>query len=199
VLSIDWHPNNVLLAAGSADMKARVFSAYIKDVDKKSALPPRAWWYDELTVVLFRPAPTFWGEKLPFGTVCGEFASSAGGWVHAVSFSPSGDVLAFAGKPISFLSTEIMLNTPPKVTTAPSPLPIRDPVLQFVPSECPPSPSSPSFGPPRILSSLPVMIASPMSSPETKADGGSLEVSTTRPLQNPHSLLPDSALVDLGG
>jgi len=78
VLSIDWHPNNVLLAAGSADMKARVFSAYIKDVDKK-------------------PAPTFWGEKLPFNTVCGEFASPAGGWVHAVSFSPSGDVLAFAG------------------------------------------------------------------------------------------------------
>jgi len=77
VLSIDWHPNNVLLAGGSADMKARVFSAYIKDVDK-------------------RPAPTFWGEKLPFGTVCGEFASPAGGWVHAVAFSPSGDALAFA-------------------------------------------------------------------------------------------------------
>lgn len=37
VLSVDWHPNNVLLAAGSADMKARVFSAYIKDVDKRSA------------------------------------------------------------------------------------------------------------------------------------------------------------------
>lgn len=35
VLSIDWHPNNVLLAAGSADAKARVFSAYIKEVDKK--------------------------------------------------------------------------------------------------------------------------------------------------------------------
>ena len=35
VLSIDWHPDNVLLAAGSADMKARVFSAYIKDVDKR--------------------------------------------------------------------------------------------------------------------------------------------------------------------
>lgn len=37
VLSVDWHPNNVLLAAGSADMKARVFSAYIKDVDKRWA------------------------------------------------------------------------------------------------------------------------------------------------------------------
>jgi actin related protein 2/3 complex subunit 1A/1B len=35
VLALDWHPNNVLLAAGSADTKARVFSAYIKDVDKK--------------------------------------------------------------------------------------------------------------------------------------------------------------------
>jgi actin related protein 2/3 complex subunit 1A/1B len=35
VLSIDWHPNNVLLAAGSADMKARVFSAYIKEVDER--------------------------------------------------------------------------------------------------------------------------------------------------------------------
>ncbi|TDL24951.1 WD40 repeat-like protein [Rickenella mellea] len=29
VLSVDWHPNNVLLAAGSADMKARLLSAYI--------------------------------------------------------------------------------------------------------------------------------------------------------------------------
>jgi actin related protein 2/3 complex subunit 1A/1B len=38
VLSVDWHPNNVLLAAGSADMKARVFSAFIKDVDKRYPL-----------------------------------------------------------------------------------------------------------------------------------------------------------------
>ncbi|KAK7030611.1 actin-related protein 2/3 complex subunit [Favolaschia claudopus] len=77
VLSVDWHPNNVLLAAGSADMKARVFSAYIKEVDEK-------------------PAATVWGSKLPFNTICGEYASPAGGWVHAVAFSPSGDVLAFA-------------------------------------------------------------------------------------------------------
>jgi actin related protein 2/3 complex subunit 1A/1B len=35
VLSIDWHPNNVLLASGSADMKARVFSTYLKEVDSK--------------------------------------------------------------------------------------------------------------------------------------------------------------------
>ncbi|KAJ3548754.1 hypothetical protein NMY22_g1139 [Coprinellus aureogranulatus] len=77
VLSVDWHPNNVLLAAGSADLKARVFSAYIKEVDEK-------------------PAPSVWGSKLPFNTICGEYSSPSGGWVHAVGFSPSGDVLAFS-------------------------------------------------------------------------------------------------------
>jgi len=76
ILSVDWHPNNVLLAAGGADMKARVFSAYIKDVDK-------------------RPAPCAWGDKYPFNSTFGEFASPSGGWVHSVAFSPSGDSLAF--------------------------------------------------------------------------------------------------------
>ncbi|GJJ72864.1 actin related protein 2/3 complex, subunit 1A/1B [Entomortierella parvispora] len=78
VLSLDWHPNNVLLAAGCADMKARVFSAFIKGIDKK-------------------PAPTPWGEKLPFNTVCGEFSSGSGGWIHGVAFSPDGNSLAFTG------------------------------------------------------------------------------------------------------
>ncbi|KAF9350690.1 hypothetical protein BGX34_001033 [Mortierella sp. NVP85] len=78
ILSLDWHPNNVLLAAGCADMKARVFSAFIKGVDKK-------------------PAPSPWGEKLPFNTICGEFSSGTGGWIHSVAFSPSGNVLAFTG------------------------------------------------------------------------------------------------------
>ncbi|KAF9327572.1 hypothetical protein BGZ91_001409 [Linnemannia elongata] len=78
VLSLDWHPNNVLLAAGCADMKARVFSAFIKGIDKK-------------------PAPSPWGEKLPFNTVCGEFSNGAGGWIHGVAFSPSGESLAFTG------------------------------------------------------------------------------------------------------
>lgn len=76
ILSIEWHPNNVLLASGSTDGHARVFSGYIKGIDAK-------------------PEPTLWGEKLPFGTLCGDFASSSGGWVHDVSFSPAGEVLAF--------------------------------------------------------------------------------------------------------
>ncbi|KDN44577.1 actin-like protein ARPC3 [Tilletiaria anomala UBC 951] len=78
VLSLDWHPNNVLIACGSADMKARVFSAFIKGVDAK-------------------PPPSVWGERLPFGTVCAEFRTPAGGWVHGTAFSPSGDAVAFVG------------------------------------------------------------------------------------------------------
>lgn len=56
VLSVDWHPENILLAAGSSDMKARVFSAWIKGIDAKAS-------------------NAVWGEKLPFGTVCGEFGA----------------------------------------------------------------------------------------------------------------------------
>ena len=78
VLSLDWHPNNVLLVAGSADMKARVFSAFIKGIDSK-------------------PPPSVWGERLPFGTVCAEYRTPSGGWVHGVAFSPSGDAIAFVG------------------------------------------------------------------------------------------------------
>ncbi|CAO1620508.1 unnamed protein product [Parajaminaea phylloscopi] len=78
ILSLDWHPNNVLIAAGCADMRARVFSAFIKGVDA-------------------RPSPSVWGERLPFGTVCGEFPTPSGGWVHGVGFSPSGDALAYVG------------------------------------------------------------------------------------------------------
>ncbi|ANB15254.1 Arc40p [Sugiyamaella lignohabitans] len=76
VLSVDWHPNSVLLAAGSTDGHARVFSGFIKSVDQ-------------------RPAPTVWGERLPFQTLCGDFTNASGGWVHDVAFSPSGDALGF--------------------------------------------------------------------------------------------------------
>ncbi|KAF2980915.1 hypothetical protein EK904_014706 [Melospiza melodia maxima] len=77
VLSLDWHPNNVLLAAGSCDFKCRVFSAYIKEVDEK-------------------PASTPWGSKMPFGQLMSEFGGAgSGGWVHSVSFSASGNRLAW--------------------------------------------------------------------------------------------------------
>ncbi|KAK3383131.1 WD40-repeat-containing domain protein [Lasiosphaeria ovina] len=77
VTTVAWHPNSVLLAAGSTDAHARVFSSFVKGVDS-------------------RPEPGVWGERLPFNTVCGEYLNNSAGWVHAVAFSPSGDALAFA-------------------------------------------------------------------------------------------------------
>uniref|UniRef100_A0A8D2ZCX3 Actin-related protein 2/3 complex subunit 1B n=1 Tax=Scophthalmus maximus TaxID=52904 RepID=A0A8D2ZCX3_SCOMX len=90
ILSLDWHPNNVLLAAGSCDFKCRVFSAYIKEVEEK-------------------PGPTPWGSKMPFGEMLLESGGSGaadqssggggggggGGWVHSVCFSHSGNRLAW--------------------------------------------------------------------------------------------------------
>lgn len=77
ILSIDWHPNNVLLAVGSTDSNVYVVSAYLKGVDEK-------------------PPASNWGSKLPFNTLCGTFTSFPGGWIHSVAFSPSGDAVAFA-------------------------------------------------------------------------------------------------------
>jgi len=80
ITSIDWHPNNILIAAGSTDFKVRVFSAFVKDVEA-------------------RPSPTEWGSRMPMGNLMKEFSNSSrgGGWVHAVSFSPDGSKLAWAG------------------------------------------------------------------------------------------------------
>ncbi|KAI2625134.1 WD repeat domain-containing protein [Xylaria nigripes] len=77
ITTVNWHPNSVLLAAGSTDAHARVFSSFVKGIDA-------------------RPEPSVWGERLPFNTVCGEFLNSSAGWVHSVAFSPSGNALAFA-------------------------------------------------------------------------------------------------------
>jgi actin related protein 2/3 complex subunit 1A/1B len=78
VLSVDWHPNNILVACGCADFKARVFSAYVKEVESK-------------------PESTPWGKKMTFGNLMAEFSNGGGGWAHDVSFSASGNKLAWVG------------------------------------------------------------------------------------------------------
>jgi len=78
VTCLDWHPNNAVIACGSSDFKARVYSAYIKEVDES--------------------APTTnWGTKLTYANLLQEFASIAGGWVHGIRFSPSGNRLVWVG------------------------------------------------------------------------------------------------------
>uniref|UniRef100_A0A2K6GNX5 Actin related protein 2/3 complex subunit 1A n=1 Tax=Propithecus coquereli TaxID=379532 RepID=A0A2K6GNX5_PROCO len=84
VLGLDWHPNSVLLAAGSCDLKYRVFSA----LDGK-------------------PASTPWGSKMPFGQLMSEFGGSGtGDCVHGVSFSASGSHLAWVSHDSTVSVTE---------------------------------------------------------------------------------------------
>ena len=63
IVTLDWHPNNILLAAGCCDYKAYVFSAYIKEINAK-------------------PGPTVWGKKMTFGNVMQEFSMPCTGWVR---------------------------------------------------------------------------------------------------------------------
>lgn len=78
-LCLDWHPNNVLLAAGGTDFKCRVFGAHVSDVDGP------------------QPASTPWGAKINSADCVAEYSALNHGWVHSCSFNPDGSVLAFAG------------------------------------------------------------------------------------------------------
>jgi len=107
VLKVDWHPNNIFLATGSTDFKARIFSAFIKGVDSKP------------------PAGGPFGSKLPFGELLLEL-DSASGWVHAIKWSPSGNLIAFAGHDSSINFANIQ-SQPPSVQRIRLPyLPLRE-------------------------------------------------------------------------
>jgi len=78
VLCCAFHPTNgQLLATGSTDFKCRVFSTFASDVDGTSV----------------NAGP--FGSHLEFGEAYAELTSL--GWVNAVAWSPSGNVLAYAG------------------------------------------------------------------------------------------------------
>jgi len=74
VLKIDWHPSSALIATAGTDFKARVFSAFIKGVDKGAPNTP-------------------FGSKLPFGEPLAEVDCE--GWVQSIKWSPSGNLLAW--------------------------------------------------------------------------------------------------------
>ncbi|EEY62532.1 actin-related protein 2/3 complex subunit, putative [Phytophthora infestans T30-4] len=78
VTDLDWHPNSQLLVTASTDLKCRVFSAHISDIDG----PPDAGPFEALP---------------PFGEPLAEF-DNASAWVNAVAWSPKGNRLAFAGQ-----------------------------------------------------------------------------------------------------
>jgi len=106
VLKIDWHPNNVLLATGSSDFKCRIFSAWLKGVDKAAPTTP-------------------FGSKLTFGEVFAEFDTTMG-WVQSVQWSPSGNRLAFIGHDSTLCVAEVTSATPKVDAVKYVDLPFRD-------------------------------------------------------------------------
>jgi actin related protein 2/3 complex subunit 1A/1B len=80
VLSVAWHPNSQLVATACSDFRARVFSAFIPEVDGGGA------------------KSIICGEtnKTGFGDLLAEFAGS-NGWVEGIAWSPNGNILAYVG------------------------------------------------------------------------------------------------------
>lgn len=70
VTTVDWHPDNKVLVAGSTDYKVRVFSAFISDIDAPGTSP--------------------WGESNTLGTLLAEFQNTPNGgrkcYFHIISF-----------------------------------------------------------------------------------------------------------------
>jgi len=106
VLSVKWHPNNVLVATASSDNRARVFSAWTKGVDKRGVVCPV-------------PDPEKKAET--FGECLLEW--DVGAWVKDVAWSPSGNLLAFIGQDASVSVADVSQGQVPpavvKLTTRP--------------------------------------------------------------------------------
>jgi actin related protein 2/3 complex subunit 1A/1B len=105
VTQVAWHPNNALLATASTDFKARIFSAFIKGVDKTVPQTP-------------------FGNRLPFGELFAEIPSN--GWVQSVRWSPSGNVLGFTGQDSTVHFANISSGTADVTTVKHRDLPFRD-------------------------------------------------------------------------
>lgn len=77
ITSVSWHPSGVIVGASCTDMKIYIFSARVKEID--SNIPS-----------------TQWGKDTEFGSLLYSCESENRGWMHSLSFSPSGDAIAWA-------------------------------------------------------------------------------------------------------
>lgn len=90
VTTVDWHPDNKILAAGSTDYKVRVFSAFINDMEDAPCTSP-------------------WGASNSLGTLLAEFQNTpnGGGWIHSVAFSPCGNKICWVAHNSSICIADI--------------------------------------------------------------------------------------------
>ncbi|CAH8636385.1 unnamed protein product [Schistosoma bovis] len=94
VTCIDWHPNNVLLACGSSDFHARIFSAFTSS----------------------GPSESVWGKHTPLGAVLFDYSDGEGGWVLSVSFSADGNKLAWTKHNSTIFVADASISATPIVT-----------------------------------------------------------------------------------
>lgn len=100
VLSLAWCFNNKFIVTGSADMKCRIFSAYIDGLDSAE--------------------DDGFGEVFPkqheFGEALAEF-DQAKGWVHSVAWAPGGFRLAFGSHGSTVHFVQLLAGSAPLVQT----------------------------------------------------------------------------------
>ncbi|KAM7524553.1 hypothetical protein LguiA_014455 [Lonicera macranthoides] len=107
VTSVAWHPNNILLATTSTDGKCRLFSTFIKGVDKKNSSKGSS------------SSDTKFGEQI----IQLDLSFS---WAFGVKWSPSGNTLAYVGhNSIIYFVDEVCPN-PSAQSVAFRDLPLRD-------------------------------------------------------------------------
>lgn len=102
VKCLAWHPNNELIATGATDFHTRVFSATIEGLDGGAD-------------------HGFLGGRQPFGHLL--YIRRSTGWVEAVAWSPSGNVLAACGHDATIAITNFETGAPVEHTVALSGLP----------------------------------------------------------------------------
>jgi len=81
VLSVAWSPNNKFVVTGSTDYKARIFSAFIENLDKT----------DDPSNV-----GEYWPDQHKFGKQLAEY-DHAKAWVSTVAWAPNGARVVFGG------------------------------------------------------------------------------------------------------
>ncbi|CAD6248975.1 unnamed protein product [Miscanthus lutarioriparius] len=106
VTSLAWHPNNIYLATTSTDGKCRVFSTFIKGVDKRGS-----------------QSSTSTDSK--FGEQIAQLDLSST-WVFGVRWSPSGKTLAYAGHNSMVYFIDEVESSPAAQNLALRDLPLRD-------------------------------------------------------------------------
>lgn len=116
VLSLAWCPNNKFIVTGSSDMKCRIFSAFMENIDT-----PQDDGFGSVFGV---------EKQHEFGEVLQEF-DAAKAWVHAVAWSPHGFRLCFASHASTIHFVQLLAEAQPLLQNInSSDAPVTD--LQFL-------------------------------------------------------------------